>query len=274
MAKFNTLLQEAGFNPEKVFLLRHEDSRLQTNLYQAWKSRRKDFEAYQSVQKWTNRFPEGWSLAAFVVGPNRETLFVGMYDVLKLSRKSGPFTDPLSGPQPDEDRSWHELKHSNLMQEYEEKLVIEWGPGKLAWRQRASEQNKTVLEIRPLPNEPPFPPYINFQHRLGELGSIYPSWQIRLQKRKGVYLLTFDDGMQYVGSATGEGGFWQRWQDYLRNGHGGNKVLIRDQRDARKAVVSVLEVSGSADTDQDIVWQEMMWQKKLGTRAKPLDPPQ
>jgi hypothetical protein len=78
--------------------------------------------------------------------------------------------------------------------------------------------------------------------------------------------------MQYVGSATGEEGFWQRWQNYLTNGHGGNQVLIRDQHDARNAVVSILEVSGSADTDHDIVRQEMIWQQKLGTRAKQLDP--
>jgi hypothetical protein len=85
-------------------------------------------------------------------------------------------------------------------------------------------------------------------------------------------LLTFDDGTQYVGSATGEAGFWQRWQNYLANGHGGNKVLIRDKRDARMAMVSILEVSGSADTRPDIIEREMIWQQKLGTRAKRLDP--
>ena len=82
--------------------------------------------------------------------------------------------------------------------------------------------------------------------------------------------LTFDDGMQYVGSATGEQGFWQRWSDYLANGHGGNRVLIRDQRDARKAWVSILEVSGSAQTERDIINQEMLWKRKL-VKAKPLD---
>lgn len=116
-------------------------------------------EVYQSSQKWKKRFPEGCSLAAFVVGPERETLFVGMYDVLKFSRMNGPLEDPLLGPMPSEDRSLHELKHSDRMQEYEEKLVVEWGPGKLAWRQRAHEQNKMVLEIRAKGKELPFPQY-------------------------------------------------------------------------------------------------------------------
>jgi hypothetical protein len=271
MLKFNTLLDEAGFDPEKVFLLRHEDKRVPSGLYQAWKSAPKDFEAYQNGQKWKNRFPEGSSLAAFVVGPEGETLFVRMYDVLKLSRINGEFVDPLLGKMPPEDRSWHETKHSDRMQNYEEKLVIEWGPGKLAWRQHAHEQNKIVLEIRARPKEEPFPHYVNLFRRLRDFGSIYPSWQARLKERKGVYLLTFDDGMQYVGSATGELGFWQRWHDYLTNGHGGNRVLIRDQRDARNAMVSILEVSGSAQSERDIIIQEMLWQRKLGVRAKQLD---
>jgi hypothetical protein len=157
------------------------------------------------------------------------------------------------------------------MQEYEEKLVIEWGPAKLAWRQLANEKNnKIVVEIRSQAKDEPFPPYINFLRILEDLNNIYPSWRRRLEAQKGVYLLTFDDGMQYVGSATGAQGFWQRWSDYLATGHGGNRVLIRDQRDARRAMVSILEVSGSAQTDQDIVNQEMLWKQKLG-KAKPLD---
>jgi len=275
MLRLNTLLREAYPNfvtdKTKIFLLRHEDKRVQSGLYQVWRSRRKDFEAYQNSQKWKNRFPVGSILAAFVLGPAHETLFVGTYDVLNLSRVNGEFVDPLLGKMGPEDRSLHETTHSDRMQEFEEKLIIEWGPAKLAWRQITSEKNnKVVLEIRSKVKDEPFPPYVNFLWRLGDLDSTYPSWQIRLEAQKGVYLLTFDDGMQYVGSATGAQGFWQRWSHYLATGHGGNRVLIRDQRDARKAMVSILEVSGSAQTDQDIVNQEMLWKRKLG-KAKPLD---
>jgi hypothetical protein len=271
MLGFNTLLQEAGFDFSKVFLLRHEDKRVKFGVYQAWKSAPKDLEAYQSNQQWKNRFEPGFSLAAFVVGPERETLFVGMYDVLKLDRLNEEFNDPLLGKMPAGDRASHELKHSDRMQEYEEKVVIEWGKGKLAWRQRASQKNnKIVLEIRAQAKEEAFN-YVTLLRPLEDLRNIYPSWQTRLKALKGVYLLTFDDGMQYVGSATGEEGFWQRWQDYLTTGHGGNRILIRDQRDARNATVSILEVSGSAQTGPDIINQEMLWQLKLGTRAKRLE---
>jgi hypothetical protein len=271
MLKFNTLLQELNINPEKVFLLRHEDKKVPQPLYQIWKFAPNKFEAYQSRQKWKNRFPEGSSLAAFVVGPEGETLFVGLYDVLKLSRTNGEFDDPLLGKMPPEDVSLHETKHSDRMEDYEERLVIEWGAGKIKWRQKAHGQNKTILEIRARPKEEPFPKYVNFLHRLGDLRNIYGSWQTRLKEARGVYLLTFDDGMQYVGSATGEEGFWRRWQEYLATGHGGNRILDRDQRDARNAMVSILEVSGSAQNDRDIINQEMRWQRKLGTRAKGLE---
>lgn len=84
-------------------------------------------------------------------------------------------------------------------------------------------------------------------------------------------MLTFDDGQQYVGSASGDDGFWQRWDDYVRTGHGGNKVLIDEKRDARKAVVSILEVAGSSKSRKDIIELEMNWQSKLGSRAKRLE---
>jgi hypothetical protein len=272
MLKFNALLELARLNPENVFLLRHQDGRLPAGrIFSAWLSERKDFEAYQQGQKWKNRFPEGSAVASFVVAPGGETLFVGIYDVVGISRTSDPFDDSLLGKLPAEDRAWHDLIHSDRMRDFEAKLVIDWGPGQRAWRQRASSRNKTVLEIRAQFMEEPFPRYMNFSRRLGDLKNIYPSWKARLEERRGIYLLAFDDGMQYVGSATGERGFWQRWENYLANGHGGNRVLIRDARDARTAIVSLLEISGSAETDHDIVRQEMFWQEKLGSRAKPLD---
>ena len=225
----------------------------------------------QCGQKWKNRFPKGYHIASFVVGWERETLFIGIYDVADMWKIEGPYDDPVIGHQKDELRAWHDLRLSERMQEFKELLTIEWGPGKLAWRQRANEKNKAILELRTRPRDPQFPGYLTFQSQLKKLLTICPTWQTPLQQAKGVYILTFDDGMQYVGSATGDHGFWQRWQNYIANGHGGNKVLIRDNRDARCATVSILEVSGSAQTDSDIIGREMNWQLKLGTRAKPLD---
>jgi len=80
------------------------------------------------------------------------------------------------------------------MQEYEAKLVIDWGQGFRAWRQRAHKKNKKILEIRPQFREEQFPGHMKFMRRLGELNNIYPLWRTRLEE-KGIYLLVFDDGM-------------------------------------------------------------------------------
>ena len=272
MPRFNTLLEEASLDPNKIYLLRHEDDRLAPGrLLSAWLNEKEKFEHYQAGQKWKNRFPEGSSLASFVVTTTRETLFVGIYDVLHLSRISGPFEDPLLGKMPAEDRAWHETQHSDRMRDLEGRVVIDWGPAPRQWRQLAGNQNKLVTEIRPRFKEDPFRGYKRFRYPMGELRNIYPSWKARLEEVRGVYLLVFDDGMQYVGSATGERGFWQRWEGYFASGHGRNKVLIRDRRDARNAMVSILETSGSQETRNDIVRREMFCQKMLGSRAKALD---
>jgi hypothetical protein len=50
------------------------------------------------------------------------------------------------------------------------------------------------------------------------------------------------------------------------------RQAMSSARDARKdATVSILEVTGSALTRQEIINREMNWQIKLGWRAKRLD---
>lgn len=66
--RFNTLVEQAGLDPDKVYLLRHEDDRLAPGrLLSAWLNEREKFEGYQAGQKWKNQFSEGSSLASFVV---------------------------------------------------------------------------------------------------------------------------------------------------------------------------------------------------------------
>jgi hypothetical protein len=90
-------------------------------------------------------------------------------------------------------------------------------------------------------------------------------WIQRLSEARGVYLLSCPRSAElYVGSATAVGGFWSRWQEYARTGHGGNVGLInREPTDWR---VSVLQVAGSADSDSDILAMEAVWKVKLQSR--------
>jgi len=158
------------------------------------------------------------------------------------------------------------------MTDYIGRLVIRPWKDAINFVHKASVRNPEVLEIRPSVQQEPFPGLLEFSRRVSDIPDIFPEWREHLKKARGVYLLTFADGHQYVGSASGDEGFLQRWNNYAMDGNGGNRVLIRDNRDARRdAVVSILEVTGSASTREQIVAREMIWQTKLGARAKPLD---
>jgi hypothetical protein len=74
---------------------------------------------------------------------------------------------------------------------------------------------------------------------------------------------------QYVGSATGEEGFWGRWQDYVETGHGGNVGL--KSRNPSDYQVSILEVAGTALTTDEITRMEMQWKAKLQSREMGLN---
>jgi hypothetical protein len=152
-------------------------------------------------------------------------------------------------------------------------LVIEPWRDPINFVKRAARYNAKVLEIKRTPDQEQFPALMKFRKRVCDLPNIPYDWHEPLKEAKGIYLLTFaPDGHHYVGSAYGNGGFWQRWSDYVRTGNGGNRVLIQEGRDARKdATVSILEVTGSALTRQEIIDREMNWQIKLGSRAKRLD---
>lgn len=59
------------------------------------------------------------------------------------------------------------------------------------------------------------------------IGKTLIDWKTALQI-KGIYLLTDKlTGKRYVGQASGEDGIWQRWSDYVNDGHGGNVALRR-----------------------------------------------
>ena len=156
----------------------------------------------------------------------------------------------------------YELTLQNTLSDLTGKLFIEWGAGALAWIQYAERNNKAVTELRMAFQEPTFPGFLNFIQVLSKLENVPKSWLAALRSTRGVYLLTCPKTKeQYVGSATGEGGFWSRWQAYVDTGHGGNLGL--KSRDPSDYQVSILEVAGTSATTDDILTMEGRWQSKL-----------
>jgi hypothetical protein len=134
-----------------------------------------------------------------------------------------------------------------------------------------------VAEIRgsPLSIEP-FPGYNNVRILHRKLGVLVakaePSWKAALSSVGGVYLITdIQTGKTYVGSAYGEGGVWQRWQDYAETGHGGNAELkdllkLHGQDYAHNFQYSMLEIADPQDSGEQIWTRENHWKEVLLSR--------
>jgi hypothetical protein len=99
-----------------------------------------------------------------------------------------------------------------------------------------------------------------------------PSWRAALGNISGVYLVVDNStGKQYVDSAYGGVGIWQRWVAYAKTGHGGNKELrellrSRGERHARNFQFALLEMCDiNASTDY-ICKRESHWKEVLRSR--------
>jgi len=264
--KFNTLLGECEIDPKDVQLVRHKDSG-PTGItpFSLLRDNPAQFEAYQGLQG--RQVFHRSIIASFVVTPSAETLFVNLYRISGAARNISSVTCPVNMTQFEAGKMWiYELAIDKRLNDFSQRLIIDWGEGYRSWVQRAVRKNKEIVEIRRHFEEPKFPQYLAFRGNIEDIPSLYPTWRSALAAAKGIYLLVCNKtGAQYVGSATGEKGFFGRWFAYSVDGHGGN-VLLR-ARDHKDYTVSILEISGSAADRREILARETFWKEKLGSRA-------
>lgn len=269
--RFNSLLVEAGIDPAHVRLLRHQtvlpDKRTLYEVLQADPSLFQDYQSLQLAMKRETFARPYW--AAFFGTWDGRTLFGGLYEVGKPTLVAEDLDLPIiGGTLAGLTYERYPSNPSAHLGQYRGRLYIEWGggaSGKRAWSQRAEAQNKLVTELHLSAAERPFPGYLELSSPLSLLAEAPPTWAQKLASAVGVYLLTCPrTGELYVGSATAAGGFWSRWQEYRRNGHGGNVALIG--RQPTDWTASILQVAGSADTSDDILAMEALWKRKLESR--------
>jgi hypothetical protein len=121
-----------------------------------------------------------------------------------------------------------------------------------------------------------FPGYnrvrISFQDLRTIVREEVPTWHTALSNVSGIYVVVdTTTGKQYIGSAYGEGGFWQRWKVYSETRHGNNKDLIalleKEGKDhANNFQFSILEVADLNAGEDRILDTEEHWKKVLCTR--------
>lgn len=265
------LLREAGLDPSSVRLLRHypvlPNGVVLVDQFHRDRATLLAWQSVQSVQRRPHLAATHW--ASFLGSPDGRTVLEGVYHVSPALQLAEQTADPLSGeiiPAGTCDR--YALTRIPELEDYAGRLLVEWGggaSGKRAWVQRAGNQDKPITALLERTFEQPFPGYLAFQHTIGGLNLLSPSWVGALRRAKGVYLLSCPvTGRHYTGSATGADGFWGRWQEYFSTGHGGNQGL-RDS-DTRTFGVTILQVAGSTATADDILADEQVWKAKLLSR--------
>jgi hypothetical protein len=268
----NTLLLGVGLDLGAGRLVRHSDPRYpdRPSVYDLWRAHDERFELYQSLQD-KRRYGDAAWIASFVVTPLQETVFVGVYTIEGVGPTEPDIEEPHSGLKGLEASTrWpyhYQLKPAQALSAYRGCLIVDWGKGRNFVQLPASETgDKAIIEIRSAMVEPRFPGFADFCWRVRDLASVPQSWRTALSAVSGVYLLTeCKTGKQYVGSASGAEGFWQRWQDYLVTGDGGNKKM-KEVPDGDYQV-SVLEVAGSSTSPEALAQMETRWKLKLLSRT-------
>lgn len=274
MLSFNSLLESQNIDPAETRLVRHKHRIAQGRVYHDAIYRDPRFEQYQATQAnptVIRQLQTARVIASFVADLTGRTVFVGLWRVLGSRPEYG--LDPYVE---DAGRSKHQhfvfdFERDPALDHYTGRLIIEWGGGERAWVQYADRQDKEIVELQRVIQEPRFPGFAHFSWNLAEIEALPPSWLEPLRATRGVYLLVHrDSGAQYVGSAIGSDGFLGRWRTYL-DGHGGNVGLRELGRPASEFDVSILETAGSAALPDDVYGLETLWKVKLGSRATGLN---
>ncbi len=270
------MLKARGFdpNPRRVKVVRHKDNRLDLEQMRGagW------FELYQTYQA-KPVFDECDEIVVFMGEERSASRFVGVYNVgNRVLATVGPPL-PSNCPYPEWlDSSYHyTLTKRSGFEDLEDRLIIDWGKGALSWAQWFTD--RPVIEIRARGRAlPPFRDYLRVHLsfddliRLTDQPEAHRDWVAGLSAIGAIYLIVNSlTGEQYVGSATGNGGLWQRWNEYARNGHGGNlrlKELCAANSGCPNAFrFSILETFSRSLSKGEALDSEAFFRRKLGTRA-------
>jgi len=270
------ILKLGGFDttlPTKLVRHQHRRYPIQEVRRQGW------LELYQCYQG-QPKFHDAKQIVTFYGLSGTRAGFYGVYKVLAHhAARKGPTL-----PGCEWSREWkrdaeffYELRLDRRFADLRDRLIIDWGPGALAWCQKLD--NKPVLEVlEPGRKLPPFDDYLEFSLTYPELKALFEheeahrDWRVSLSAVAGIYLiLAQTSGNLYVGSAYGENGIWGRWKNYAATGDGGNlqlrKLIRKGSSYPEQFRFSVLQILPKTMARDEVLQRETKYKHKLGTRA-------
>lgn len=272
---FSDVLKKAGLDPNDVLLIRHAFS---DELFRESYKAGKIFE-YTKHQK--VGFGKGCSYWIVFIGDGGNKARLHSCYRVNGSVPDSPDRRPEGLPQCEADTYQNtgrifDLEKVDLLEEYEGKIVIDWGAA-INWYQSATN-DKPISAIESKNQKPPFVGFENLILSFDELKKIveddtdfYDLWKAAMSAVNAVYLIVdTKTGARYVGSTYGNEGLLGRWTAYITTeGHGNNKGMIAHLgsvgHSCHDLQFSVLQVLSKALTDNQIIEAETLWKKKLLT---------
>lgn len=276
LLNFSDILQKAGLDPSRVKLIRHA---LSDKGFKACYDKGMVLEYTRHQNSTFSRHYDYWCI--FISDHSTHAKFWGCYRVLG-SVPAAPEMMPEGFPLPHwftEEHTYYTLEHMELLTEYEDRLMIDWGSATRAWHQKGSNL-KPVLSIQAQAKKS-FAGFEGLILSFDELKEIvdngqttYSDWYCALSSVHAIYLIVeTNSGHQYVGSAynTAEG-LWGRWAHYIHTGgHGGNKLMVAAMTEhperCHNLQFSILQILPKTMTTEDVIRTESLWKEKLRTRT-------
>ncbi|WP_370759740.1 GIY-YIG nuclease family protein [Agathobaculum sp.] len=276
LLKLSDVMRNAGLDPKMVKLARHplSDKRIKFCYDNGF------FELYLRTQG-KKMFKDGQYILNFVGTQGTTGRFEGCY-LVKGVRSMEGITLPESFPIKPEKPPvfYYDLEKTDIMSDYVERLLIDWGKGARNWCHNGTTE-KEIVALMPHRNAQLVSKLTDFENmRLSfdELESIiaapdfYSDWVGALSTTYAIYLITDTvSGKQYVGSAYGKNGLYGRWSEYVNTRHGGNKkikeLLKEDSERYHKFQFSILQIlpKSLAVDNTSVIEIESLWKSKLNT---------
>lgn len=196
-------------------------------------------------------------------------MFAGLYSARYLGRlQSDRPSHDGKGIDKAGELDEYDVQLDDRLAEFRGLLFLEWGPQHIRIAQEADRNDKAIVALRLKQDEPEWPGHLKFICQLSAIPNMPARWIDILKASKGIYLLSCGETKeQYVGLADGVDGFFGRWMQYYRDGHGGNVRLKRRTRPSDYQVC-ILQVGGSGERLLDL---ETLWKAKLQTREMGLN---
>lgn len=268
---FADVLKKAGLDPTKVKLIRHSlaDEGFRRCYYNDMV---REYTAHQKTG-----FSKGYDY--WVVFVSDRGHYARLHSVYKAGESvpDTPDMRPIGYPDGEifaGENAFFDLQSVDVLQEYEKRMVIDWGQSARMWHQKGTTE-KAIVAIDSAGKQP-FVGYEKVVLTYSKLKEIvedntnYELWQTALSEVKGVYLiLDTASGKQYVGSAYGDRGILGRWECYVNSLHGNNKlmkeVICAYPERYKYFQFSILQIFSKSTMDSLIVHAESQWKEKLGT---------